>query len=60
MKLRKIPILNVYGILLLISAIFLLISFDNNDISAANSSSYNATLLFVDKKYNIVAAGDWY
>ena len=60
MKLRKIPILNVFGIILLISAIFLLISFENNGISAVNSSSYNATLLYVDKKYNIIAAGDWY
>ena len=60
MKLRKIPILNVFGIILLISAIFLLISFENNGISAVNSSSHNATPLYVDKKYNIIAAGDWY
>ena len=65
MELREISILNVYGIFLLISAIFLLISLDNSGISAANdrivnSSSSDSTLIFVDKKYNIIAAGDWY
>jgi 3',5'-cyclic AMP phosphodiesterase CpdA len=65
MKPRKISILNVYGIILLMSSMFLLISLDNNVISAtndsiANSTSYDSTLLFVDKKFNIIAAGDWY
>ena len=65
MKLRKISILNVYGIILLMCSMFLLISLDKNGISAANdsianSTSYDSTLLFVDKKYNIIAAGDWY
>ena len=65
MKLRKISILNVDEIILLMCSMFLLISLDNNGISAANdsiasSTSYDSTLLFVDKKYNIIAAGDWY
>ena len=64
MNLRKIPILNISRIFLLVSSIILFISLDNNDIIAANdnveSSSYDSTLLFVDKKYNIIAAGDWY
>ena len=64
MELRKIYILNVSRICLLVSGITLFISLDNNDISASNDngkfSSYDSTLLFVDKKYNIIAAGDWY
>lgn len=53
MKLRKISILNVYGIILLMCSMFLLISLDKNGISAANdsianSTSYDSTLLFVD------------
>ena len=34
-----------------------------NDIinnNASSSSTFNSTLMFVDEKYNIIAAGDWY
>ena len=67
MKLMKISILNVYTFLLLlvISTIVLGISLDTKNINASkdnvkSSSSYDSTLLFVDEKYNIIAAGDWY
>jgi 3',5'-cyclic AMP phosphodiesterase CpdA len=66
MKLKKISILNVYTFLLLlvITTIVLVISLDTKNINASKdnvkSSSYDSTLLFVDKKYNIIAAGDWY
>src|SRR5687767_4823853 len=66
MKLKKISILNVFGflLLLLITTIVLVISLDTKNINASNdnikSSSYDSTLLFVDKEYNIIAAGDWY
>ena|ERR671912_522508 len=67
MKLMKISILNVYTFLLLlvISTIVLGISLDTKNINASkdnvkSSSSYDSTLLFVDGKYNIIAAGDWY
>jgi 3',5'-cyclic AMP phosphodiesterase CpdA len=66
MKLMKISILNVYTFLLLlvISTIVLGISVDTKNINASKenvkSSSYDSTLLFVDEKYNIIAAGDWY
>jgi hypothetical protein len=63
----KISILNVYTFLLLlvISTIVLGISLDTKNINASkdnvkSSSSYDSTLLFVDGKYNIIAAGDWY
>jgi 3',5'-cyclic AMP phosphodiesterase CpdA len=66
MKLKKIPILNIFVFLLLlvISTIVLGISLDTKNINASKynvkSSSYDSTLLFVDEKYNIIAAGDWY
>jgi predicted MPP superfamily phosphohydrolase len=64
MKLRKISILNVFGfLLLLITTIVLVISLDTKNIYGLDnikSSSYDSTLLFVDKTYNIIAAGDWY
>ena len=66
MKLKKISILNVYAFLLLlvIFTIVLGISLDTKNINASKdnvkSSSYDSTLLFVDEKYNIIAAGDWY
>jgi len=66
MKLKKFPILNIFVFLLLlvISTIVLCISLDTKNINASKdnvkSSSYDSTLLFVDEKYNIIAAGDWY
>src|SRR5688572_12022450 len=64
MKLRKISILNVFGfLLLLITTLVLVITLDTKNIYGLDnikSSSYDSTLLFVNKIYNIIAAGDWY
>jgi predicted phosphodiesterase len=71
MKQRKIFFPASYGILFLGIAfgMTVAISLDTRNVSAANqssidnnssSSTFNSTIAFVDKKYNIIAAGDWY
>ena len=71
MERRKIYNLTAYEILFF-GTVFVMtvaISLDTRNVSASNqssmannssSSTFNSTLVFVDKKYNIIAAGDWY
>jgi hypothetical protein len=57
---------NVYGILLIsVLSVTFTISLETSSVDAENqtmssSSTFNSTLMFVDEKYNIIAAGDWY
>lgn len=67
MNLKEIYILNVnvYGILLIsLLSVAFNISLEIDSVNAENqtmsSSTLNSTLMFVDEKYNIIAAGDWY
>jgi predicted MPP superfamily phosphohydrolase len=67
MNLKKIYNLNVnvYEILF-ISVLYatFTISLETSSVNAENqtmfSTTFNSTLMFVDEKYNIIAAGDWY
>ena len=68
MKLNKIASLNanrvLYVLVVCISFTILLEINISSNVYAENqtisSSTYNSTLMFVDEKYNIIAAGDWY
>jgi len=68
MKLNKIASLNanrvLYVLIVCISFTILLEINISSNVYAENqttsSSTYNSTLMFVDEKYNIIAAGDWY